>query len=179
MDSTEHRCCVCRTGLKGENYYRGDYERSYYICRDCRKQRNLSWGAAKFRLGWTKGIRISKAIWRRAEAITPKILREEGFTEITHIGDHFPFDYLCKKGEQIYAIEVSTDWRKAITQHKSKLMSFANWKILFLFIRPDFSEYQLIEMADVSELFVTVVQGDHAKLTSILLSQKTLADIEE
>jgi hypothetical protein len=110
----------------------------------------------KHRLTWNNGTAVTKENWQRAERIALKILEQEGYDEIIKVETNFPFDYLCKKDGRKYAVEVTTDWQREIRPHKIKLLRFANWRLLFLFIKPDFTQYRLIEIKRLTYRWVNV-----------------------
>ena len=137
-----------------------EYAREYARKRYARLKEKISQQRSekklKHRLTWNGGVKVTKEVWQKAEKIAPKILELEGFNKITRIETNFPFDYLCKKDGQIYAVDVTTNWQKEIKPNKIRLMRFAGWKLLFLFIRPNFREYRLIEIPRLTNRYVNV-----------------------
>jgi hypothetical protein len=135
---------------KACRYMRLRYAKLRKLVSEQRKELKL-----KHRLAWNQGIAVTKALWKKAEALAPTLLSAKGYAEVIKIEDNFPFDYLCKKNGQIYAVEVTTDWKREIKPNKLRLLLFTGWICLFLFIRPSLKEYRLVTVTNPTYRWVS------------------------
>jgi len=79
--------------------------------------------------------------------IAPIILQKEGFKDLFQLTGYnygFPFDWLAKRNNRIYAIEVTCGINKRVKKSQTKLSEYANWVYTLLFISPDFDKYRIM-----------------------------------
>jgi len=97
-------------------------------------------------------------IGKKAEEIAIRILEKEGFADILHLSKgRLPFDFLVKKDNTVYAVYVTTSHYKHRSQSKvdsDKIVDWAGWKRLCLFINPTFKWYVIKELKG-SQLFLS------------------------
>lgn len=84
----------------------------------------------------------------KAEQITPEILKKEGFDDwlwVSENAKNFPFDFIARKANEIYIIEVTTSWCKTSRRYKtlSRLIKWLNAKYGVLFINLTWERYYL------------------------------------
>jgi hypothetical protein len=97
----------------------------------------------KNRIKWREGA-IERSDVKAEVIIRTKILPNLGYTDIYKPTERFCFDALCKKNNQIYAVEITTSSDKIFRKHKNEFMDYFKLPLLLFFVRPNLSEYWLI-----------------------------------
>jgi hypothetical protein len=81
------------------------------------------------------------------EALTDQILKTEGFMDIITPPSqwNFPVDRLAKKNGLTYAVDITTSSKKSLTKAKRNFLTYVDWRLVMLFVKPDHSAYRLVE----------------------------------
>ena len=95
---------------------------------------------------WGSRVQRGSNEWRKAEAFAEKILSYEGFTNIIHLNQYFPFDYLCIRNGEKYAIDVTVTTHKKVNETQKKLIHFFGLHFIVLFIKPKLDMYLMREV---------------------------------
>lgn len=115
-----------------------------------KRQRNYT---NRVKTNWRKNIDIygkegipliDQEIPKIIESLSGKmILPKEGFENIMHTGGKFPFDFIVNKDGRESFIEVTTAYKKLISQYRRNLVRRFKFDFYLLFVLPDFSKYKI------------------------------------
>ena len=106
--------------------------------------------AAKMRKEWygnlspaEKGQERNNRAIKAESLVETTILPRHGFKDIFKPPNHFAFDYLAKRDNDIWGIEVSSNMMKQIKSYNLELASYLGWKCLVLLVSPLWDKYAL------------------------------------
>lgn len=166
---------------KGKRLYGKLYMQRYrqrdYVKEAERIRRRKSWDELRLFWGGLKRRPTSKEI-REIENLGCRLLELKDFA-VMKTNASFPFDAIAKKNDQIYGVEITLSFRKRINKHARKLVQFLGWKVLVVFIKPDFSIYRVFEIPNtLTGIFVNNTKYNHTKFERIPKElKKTMPDI--
>ena len=144
--------------------YRHNYAREYYLknkekiikrtrkWKQMHKEQNTeyiqAWRDTLFEIwGTTSNITKEKIeVAKKAEHLTRQILLNEEFYSVLKMRPNFPFDFLAKKDNKTYAVEVTTYPRRKIPKQLILLLSYLNLKYIIVFVRPTLRDYYMVEI---------------------------------
>ena len=96
-----------------------------------------------FRKDWRQGAVKNSSI-KAEQIIRNKILPSLKFNDILKPSERFCFDALCKKNNQIYAVEVTTAPERTFKKSKYQFMDYFKLPLLLFLVKPNLKEYWLI-----------------------------------
>jgi len=89
----------------------------------------------------------------KAETIVMNLLKKDGYNEIWKPTRNFYFDWLAKKNNKTYAIEVTTNMQKSLNNFHIKFLNFFNLSLIIFFVRPDLTKVYMIKSTDNSQKY--------------------------
>ena len=101
----------------------------------------------KYRLSYRRNWRLGAIKFSSIKAeqlIRNKVLPNLRYSDIIKPSERFCFDALCKKNNQIYAVEVTTSPERVFKKSKYQFMDYFKLPLLLFFVKPNLKEYWLI-----------------------------------